>query len=206
MYADLDFDSYKSIEPLFLSELEQKRNAAFLGRMAEPDEPLESEHHLHTFPNAWFASTPQHPFWLDILANVKLAWHTNVHIRKDKHARDLPEYIAGPVVLKRTYMEYTANDKESAEAKSSSPIVVLPPASLYGFPWYETKEFALDKRPKTLGDPNVYFDLAKMRRMFNNGDAYACTYWGASWKHDGWKPQTDVQAPEKARPGAFMKL
>lgn len=188
MYVDLDFDSYKTMEPFFIQELKDKKNAAFMGRMAEP-EPVIKNFNLHTMPNAWFASTSGHAFWQDVLNNTKLAWDKNEYVYNGWHARDKPEYVTGPVVLQRTYKEYTSEDKKNSPKQLANPIVVLPPALLYSFPWYPTKDSKGKDMAQTLKDGKVGFDLEKMRKKFNNGITYACTYWGASWQSNGWKPQ-----------------
>lgn len=193
MYVDLDFDSYRSIEPFFTNKLEGKKSAAFMGRMADPY-PSNQQLVLNSLPNAWFASTPGHPFWQSVLASTKLAWDTNPLLYRGTHARDKPEYVTGPVVLYKTYHQYLSNDKKTGTAvKESDPIILLGPALLYGFPWYSTKDTTDEDRVFTLRREKSAFDLDKMRKRFNNGIAFACTYWGGSWQQNGWKPEKPVQ-------------
>ena len=63
---------------------------AFLGRMGT------DEDFPRSIPNAWMASTPNHPFWLLPLESIK----DNVYSGKE------PEYLTGPTALYERVKQY----------------------------------------------------------------------------------------------------
>ena len=58
MYADLDFEALKNIEPLL------RGGGVFLAAMGK------DESFVHSLPNAWMASVKGHPFWLICMQQV----------------------------------------------------------------------------------------------------------------------------------------
>ena len=58
MYADLDFEALKNLEPLL------RGGGVFLAAMGK------DESFVHSLPNAWMASVKGHPFWLICMQQV----------------------------------------------------------------------------------------------------------------------------------------
>ena len=58
MYADLDFEALRNLEPLL-----EGRHAVLGAMTANATDP-------HSVPNAWMASERRHPFWLFVLRQI----------------------------------------------------------------------------------------------------------------------------------------
>lgn len=79
VYADLDFESLKNLEPL----LKDKRGVV-VAQMGTRNT------FGHRIPNAWMASTPGHPFWM-----YCVHMSTELHRAGERQA----EAVAGPIML-----------------------------------------------------------------------------------------------------------
>lgn len=126
-----------------------------------------------------------------MLINTRRAWDTNELTPNGKYARERPEYATGPVVLHTTYNEWVQKEDknvEEAQILSKFPVIVLAPEYMYPFAWYKTKDASDDDIAAVLANGSKDFDLEERRKAFNNGIAYACTYWAASWQPKGWSP------------------
>lgn len=62
MYVDLDTECMASMEPYFSA---RRAPGVYLAAMAT----IDKDRH-HSVPNAWMASSPGHPFWLLMMANI----------------------------------------------------------------------------------------------------------------------------------------
>lgn len=120
IYADLDFECLKSVEPL-LSE-----NCVILGRMSDhwPE---------HNIPNAFMASPPRAEFWLVV-----------IHCLMNAPANPQPEHMTGPVILHKAVLCYKDKkkrqmilDQMQMYIQDAVPIAIQirPPCELYPYEW-----------------------------------------------------------------------
>jgi hypothetical protein len=105
VYADLDMESLKPLDPLLAG------HQALLAWMGPPDD------HPHNIPNAWMASEPGHPFWLMMLTQIVL---------NKKH--QAAEHVTGPAALKDTVARYWAPTNQTG-------LTILDPGLIYPFDW-----------------------------------------------------------------------
>lgn len=170
------------MELLFGETLASHPSSAFLGRMAPPKDKSSSVVQ-HTLCNAFMASTPYHDFWPTVISATYRAWEEDGLTVHGTRRRLRVEHITGPVVLLEAYESWT---KTSDQRSSSHHLEVLPHQYVYPYAWYpavgddDSKE-----RPTQIVQAGKAFDLDAARSRFNNGVAYACTYWGSSWQA-GW--------------------
>ena len=178
-YADLD---YQCLRPLSL--LDQDGRAIILGRMGTDD------HNVHSIPNAFMASAANQGFWLGFLAKMLAAHHATRHV---KGIEERPEYVTGPVVLRRAVHGYLREPDAFREqllefvrahgldivpgAIAFGKLAVLPSHWLYPISWRDRihTEF--------LGQMNRedrLLSVAEARRYFPN--SIAVTYWTYSWR------------------------
>lgn len=124
IYADLDFECCKSLEPLL------DENCVILGRMSSND-------HEHNIPNALMASPPKAEFWLLVI-------HGMLHAPSGLR----PEYTTGPVILREAVLVYQDKkkrqmivDQMKVFIQDAVPISVQirPPCELYPFDWKTSK-------------------------------------------------------------------
>ena len=170
-----------------MEQLHDKKEGLILGRMAPPM-PHNDFCEQSSIPNAFLSSTPRHPFWLAILQQVQEAWELNEITSNGKPARERPDCMTGPVALYRTYKRWLSQEAEQDSTEDKESVIVLEPKYMYPFAWYATEAAGEQDKHETLDHAGKEFDLEEARAKFNDGVAYACTYWGASWKKNGWKP------------------
>lgn len=124
IYADLDFECCKSLEPLL------NENCVILGRMSPFD-------HDHNIPNAFMASPPKADFWLVVI---------RVMLQASSGLR--PEYTTGPVVLREALFAYQDKKKRQMildemkifiQAAEPIPVQIRPPCELYPYDWLTLK-------------------------------------------------------------------
>lgn len=181
MYVDLDFDSYKSMQPLFEKDLAIHPSCLFLGRMASPKKAGSSAAQ-HSLCNAFMASTPSHEFWPTSINAVRLAWQEDGLTVHGGRRRNCVEHITGPVLLLEAYDRWTEMVKKR---DTLHYLRVFPHTYVYPFAWYRTvDEDDNQPRPSAICQVGKEFDVEAARAIFNNGIAYACTYWGSSWRTD----------------------
>ena len=109
IYVDMDFECYKSIDPLLL----EYENEVILGRLGNKMD------WKHSFPNSMLISKPKANFWIHML---------NMIVEKDipkKIGRMAVEHITGPVALKEAFDTY----------KFQSEISCVPSKYLYPMNW-----------------------------------------------------------------------
>lgn len=119
VYADLDFECVKSLEPLL------DENCVILGRMS-------SEDHAHNIPNAFMASPPKADFWIVVI-------HMLLNAPEDLQ----PEYMTGPVVVRKAVLAYQnrkhrqmiLNEMKGYLEGIPIPIQLRPPCELYPYDW-----------------------------------------------------------------------
>lgn len=120
IYADLDFECCKSIEPLL------NENCVILGRMS-------SYEHEHNIPNAFMASPPKADFWIVVIYTMLNASINN-----------RPEYATGPVMLRQAVLSYQNKKKRQMILNEMKlffhegipvPLQLRPPCELYPLDW-----------------------------------------------------------------------
>jgi hypothetical protein len=164
LYADLDTECLQSTEILLnryhLSRgiqadgPDQQEQVALFGRMG--DNPGFEE----SVPNAWMASNPGHPFFLQPVLNVhKYMQKTGFG---DSHDFVMAESLTGPVALREAIMEYevnrvkhgnrlddgTANMVEmgpfASRRENSHKVILLPREIIYPYSWGGDREDVRD--------------------------------------------------------------
>lgn len=205
VYADLDTECLRPYNSLLASqnvstvpyppsassgkdhtEPESKRKA-FLGQMHE-------DRDFHSgLPNAWFASTPGHPFWILPLEYT------------DAHSWDwkTPEYLTGPDALfevvkmyDREYANSSSADLDDHYIKSvwgeihgahpsgdSSPpqaLEVLDPSFVFPFNWANQSTRSVCYAGKSTFDA----DACKKLLQVDERGTYSISYFGHSWDGD----------------------
>jgi inositol phosphorylceramide mannosyltransferase catalytic subunit len=164
IYADLDFECLKSIDPLLNTCLEYD---IILGKM---DSLNGSEHDI---PNAIMISKPKQLFWIyvfnELMENSKL------------HNKSV-EFYTGPIMLKNAYVKYAnvntnVNEfitKYQLDYTNDSNIKIMEPEILYPLSWIteadERKEF-LNADYRTLTE--------RVKQKYPK--AYTITYWTHTW-------------------------
>ncbi|KDN41388.1 hypothetical protein RSAG8_07503, partial [Rhizoctonia solani AG-8 WAC10335] len=141
IYADMDSEAVAPIDILLEAQkLTGGAPTAFLGTMET------SSYDLHSIPNAFMAtSAPGHPLWL-VAAQDTVDWS-----RARSWDRSVPvpspEYVSGPVSLRRSIMNYspsalkpsyTGESNTSADSTFSetmAPVVLFSPEIIYPFTW-----------------------------------------------------------------------
>ena len=156
MYADLDTECLQSTELLLnrhhipigvqANELgQQLEQVALLGRMGD------NPGFEHSIPNAWMASNPGHPFFLQPVLNVhKYMQNTSF---ADGHGFVSAEGLTGPIALRQAIMEYEVNrvkhgnrlDDWTANLVQTGPfagqrdipheVILLPSEIIYPYSW-----------------------------------------------------------------------
>ncbi len=121
VYADLDFESLKALDPL-LRDLPMA-----LAKMGEGTLSDHDDARPHSIPNAFMCSSPQHRFWDFALEHIveKTAHDAVVSDTNWDHI----EQTAGPGMIYATYLTYV-------EAMNAS-VPLLPASSIY--PYGETE-------------------------------------------------------------------
>ena len=153
MYADLDFESLKSLEPLL------PQGKVLLGTLGVNSPPE------HSVPNSFMASTPGHPFWMFCLAKM-----LSVHLSRE--AGSYVERMTGPIMLKQALDEYNVQRDNNG---AGAGVVVLPQPLLYPIVWSDPATHHADC---SWGAAN--FSSKACHSHFE--DAYAVTYWAHGWR------------------------
>lgn len=109
IYADLDFESLKPIDPLLK---EYQDYDVILGRMGT------NTKFRHSIPNAIMISKPKSDFWLFVIENLR-----------KRYRRRKVEIATGPILLKYCVEKY----------KGPSKIKLLPNQYLYPINWFSKK-------------------------------------------------------------------
>lgn len=153
VYADLDFESLKPLDPL----LEEAQ--VVLGTLGKNSPPE------HSVPNSFMASTPGHPFWMFCFAKMLSA---NLANRVGSYV----ETVTGPIMLKQALDEYRQRQDESA---NDDNVVVLPQNLIYPIVWSDPATHYPDCN---WGASN--FSSEACHSHFE--DAYTVTYWAHGWR------------------------
>ncbi len=174
LYADLDFQCLRSFEPIFSS------NRIFLGSMGTDSSMPQN------IPNAMMASPIHEGFWLGYLRNIELAWN---EMGRDPNIDCNPEHVTGPIVLKRTVVDYSnldifkSNVKNFIDEKgldvkqiSFAELEVLPGHLWYPLNWHDQIHQMF--RQHVLENQTA-FSLEQARALFPN--SMAVTYWSHTW-------------------------
>jgi inositol phosphorylceramide mannosyltransferase catalytic subunit len=120
VYADLDFECVKSLEPLTDS------GCVILGKMSQVD-------HIGQYPNAFMASPPKADFWLVV---IYLMMNSMPGLR--------PEFTTGPAIIRQALFTYSHEPSRLKVLQFMSrymndslsiPICIRPPCELYPIDW-----------------------------------------------------------------------
>lgn len=165
LYVDLDTECLQSTEVLLNryhlpigiqvdQPDQQPEKVALFGRMGN------NPGFEHSIPNAWMASTPSHPFFLQPAINVD-KYMQNVGFGEG-HDFVLPESLTGPVALREAIMDYEVNrvkhgnrlDDGTANVVQTGPfagrqetpheVILLPREIIYPYSWGEDGEDVRD--------------------------------------------------------------
>ena len=180
---DLDFDSYKPLTPFMQQHAGKTREIAFVGRGSlEGINPTTGKSVgilENSMPNAFMASTRGHPFWERPLHYAKKVWYESSELREDgkRSIQTHIECVTGPMAL------YNSANAYNAEKTAEDPAIFeISPKYIYPLMWYQTSTDG--ERMLCMVQAKDTFDLEATRKRYNDGVAYACTYWAASWKPD----------------------
>lgn len=187
VYADLDTECLQPSDTLF-EKYSQPGRQVFLGRMGL------DENSGASLPNAWFASTPGHPFWVLPLEFVE----TNVNEIENA------EGLSGPGALDKIVQEYNdkyAHDEMDRHYAQSGwrhlypqpvqilsdtedqSVTILPHWEIYPYSWLP------------VGSPYQHFcwtraelfdeRVCKLLLGTDEWGSHTITYWSHSWGEDG---------------------
>jgi hypothetical protein len=160
LYADLDFESLKPIDPL----LEGHR--LVLGRMADTNLV---GHGASSIPNAIMASAPGHEFWM---------WCINRMVKGQKEKANENGFMAAEFTTGPGMIYHAVNDYLAAHPEGTPPgFVLYDPKYLYPYSWVEGR-FGSD--PQLRANCEGTEDHTACKAMFP--EAYAITYWTHSWE------------------------
>ncbi|KAK9834841.1 hypothetical protein WJX81_002915 [Elliptochloris bilobata] len=163
MYADLDFESLRNVEPLL-----EGRHVLLAAMTADASWE-------HNIPNAWMASVRHHPFWLFVLQTI-----TRTVGAGDFTRWDYVENTTGPIMLGKAV--------EAFRRANGPGLTVLDPGVIYPVNWQVTMfthETPAEENAMTVCDPfNAAFSNERCKALFP--DAYAITYWSHSWAPPGY--------------------
>ncbi|PRP76523.1 glycosyltransferase family 32 protein [Planoprotostelium fungivorum] len=189
VYADLDQEALRPIQPLFTKakantekyfdrtsgNVSTATSVAYTGTMGGGG--------IHSMPNAWMASTPEHPLWLFPLITALE--------RKDGGA---PEEISGPIALFKSYEIYESlMKKENGEEAVWDYIKEKLGTSWRGmrkvrhaagvfrqqfiFPHAWTRSLPVC----SIGNAKFKPSECKAELKTEENESYAVTYWSHSW-------------------------
>ncbi|KAG9086806.1 hypothetical protein FRC06_002867 [Ceratobasidium sp. 370] len=141
IYADLNSEALLPLKPILAAQGSPSTDSApiaFLGMMDT------ATAHFHSIPTAFMASSaPGHPLWL-ISAQDAVDWS-----RARSWSRNIPgpEYVTGPVALRRSIMAYSPLSLELAPVSpedpltpntfnsTTAPVMVFSPDTIYPLTW-----------------------------------------------------------------------
>ncbi|KAJ3342053.1 hypothetical protein HDU83_006352 [Entophlyctis luteolus] len=154
VYADLDFECLKPLDPLLAS------HHLVLGSMAVG---MNMFLLAHSIPNAWMASKPGHPMWMSCAKRMLKIKTGSV------------EQVTGPAMLYRCYKEYITTDMAETD-----PVYVAPPEYIFPYSWaiiqtHGLQEACLAMRSEII-DTKKCLDYVDPEHK-----AFAITFWGHSW-------------------------
>jgi mannosyltransferase OCH1-like enzyme len=164
IYVDLDTDSIESLEHTFHSSA-PATNFSTIAYLAQMGTDTSFE---HSIPNAFMASTPNHPFWPYLVQLSQIYAEAQLSSFASK-VWD-PEWVTGPVVLKKAVETYP-NPVNGGE------LVVLPPNTVYPFDW----EHAGERTNCLCHGLEKTFNRAKCRALLRPLGPSAVAYWNRSW-------------------------
>lgn len=165
VYVDLDLEALRPIDPL----VQVKRSTAIVARLGH------DEQYDNSIPNAFLASTPGHPMWIEPVDFVR----DNIHKLDVKHLPDHfrgaekngPELLTGPVPLRAAVNAFN---------ESGHDVVILPPSTIYPFNYRDSTALGhcvCSAQSSTL-------DPAQCKARYPG--AYAISYWSQSWGAANW--------------------
>ncbi|CAE7198932.1 unnamed protein product [Rhizoctonia solani] len=179
IYADIDSEA---ISPLDLLVEAQRRTGiptAFLGTM------VTSSHDLHGVPDAFMAaSAPGHPLWL-VIAQDTVDWS---RARSWDRSVPLPgpEYVSGPVSLRRSIANYSPSVLKSSSpyavsSEAIAPVVLFSPEVIYPFTWDRSRpHISTATKECVCWMAMSTFNPRMCKKM--TGAQWVVHYWKHAWK------------------------
>ena len=149
-YFDLDFESIKSLDPLFA---DIKVALAFMSADTASEISI---------PNAFLASVPGHQFWWYVIKQVLTSFTAGI-VRKDDAHR-----ISGPIMLKEAVAQYQLT-------AATQELTIFPADKIYGvdFNWRDDPKM-IDKF-RVCHAASKQFNSTRCKAHFAH--LYAITYW-----------------------------
>ncbi|PRP79027.1 glycosyltransferase family 32 protein [Planoprotostelium fungivorum] len=193
MYADLDQESLRPIQPIFSKaktdisryfdrtsgDVATAKSVAYVGTMGEGG--------IHSIPNAWMASSPEHPIWLFPLIEAN-----------NRRSSAAPEEISGPIALLRSYERYEElmkkengedlvwqylQDELGEDLKGMRRVRhasgVFRSQYIYPHAWTNSVPTC------SVGNANFNTKSCHADLKVEERESYAVTYWSHSWSYDG---------------------
>lgn len=170
MYADMDVECLRSVEPLLQGQ------QLVLARMGP-------EHDFgDSIPNAWFASVAGHPFWWQLLQQIKedglraKSWGVP--------ANEWPraEWLTGPEALKRAWdlvAKKAAGQPVFDRSTQGHCAQVLPHHYIFPYSWWKGHS---DLQPAACHGVRSGEVTNRTECVMHYPEAYAITYWSHSWE------------------------
>jgi mannosyltransferase OCH1-like enzyme len=152
LYADLDMIVVKDNTPLFDQNPDKD---VFLARISS-DDTFE-----HNVPNAWMASKPNHPFWLQTLF---------IAAQRSFPYAAFAEIVTGPVMIMDAYKFW-----ERIHGKDSG-VFVFPEGYIYGINWNGVNPIECDFGFHIATDEQFTECFTAFPKL------YALTVWTHSWE------------------------
>lgn len=167
IYADLDFECLKSLNPLLNDNNEAD---IILGKM-----DVNNDNKEHDIPNAIMISKPKQLFWVYVF---------NELMKNSKIKNESVEFYTGPIMLKNAYLNFKSKtNKEEVNdmilqynlnCTNDSNIKIMGSEVLYPLSW-STKQ---DDRIKFL---NTDYNKLTEHVKHKYPNAYTITYWTHTW-------------------------
>ena len=163
LYADLDFESLKPIEPMLTG------HRLVLGRMADTNLV---GHGASSIPNAIMASAPGHEFWMFCIARMVKGQREGAN----ENGFMAAEFTTGPGMIYHAVNDYLAAHPEGWP----QGFALQDPQFLYPYSWVEGR-FGKDAELRKDCEGFATDHTACKARF---PEAYAITYWTHSWEDE----------------------
>ena len=161
VYADLDTWCLRPMDQLVTE------NKAYVAEMSK------ETHFSQNIPNAWFASSPGHPFWIfftKIIQQYVFAMAPGEYVQ--------PEQVAGPMLLKQSLDAWNG----LFEGNGDPTIAILKAGTIYVDDWHayegeEKREEFKAMCPKE----DIHQNKVNAQCKQTYPKAFALTFWTHSW-------------------------
>jgi inositol phosphorylceramide mannosyltransferase catalytic subunit len=184
VYADLDVECVRSmnhgLDPYLVGSLSnttaaQLRGIAIFGRMGV-DESFEE-----SIPNAWMASSPRHPFFIQVMKQVQDDVNASKSFWRKLWFFPTAEHMTGPFALRKNILRW-----KSTSEYLQHRIVLLPADMIYPFSWRSPEPYGY-----SCFATSDQFNEAECKKIVKveQRQSLTITYW--SHTHDGTRSNTE---------------